>query len=111
MTDEFQVGQTVVRYSYGDITAIGTIIKISPKRKDITVEFKNFTETFDSTGYKRERWASCQIAPMTDEIKRELADKSIIRLCISTFEKAKSNLSVESAKAILEILTKETKDG
>ena len=103
---EFKVGDKVITEPFGGIgtRSIGTIIKITPKRQDIVVDFGNYQETFDKTGWQKGRDVYYRdfIKLLTPEIKKELQDAALIRKCKDTFNKTK--LTPEIAAKILEIL-------
>ena len=54
-TMDFKVGDKVVRnYRYDlGFVSIGTIIKITPKRNDIVVDYGHYQETYNKDGYTR----------------------------------------------------------
>lgn len=111
---EFKVGDKVVRNFYHagthDIgTDIGTIVKITSKRKDIVVDYGNYKETYDMNGWQKSAsiWYQSRIILLTPEIEKEITNKIIIDKCKSIFSKTK--LTVDQATKILEIL--ENKNG
>jgi len=52
---DFKVGDKVVRnykYDLGSVS-IGTVIKITPKRNDIIVDYGHYKETYNKDGYTK----------------------------------------------------------
>ena len=101
---DFNVGDKVItRYINTGYGSIGTVIKITPKRQDIVVDFGNYTETFDKTGWQKGgAWHKSSIKSLTPEIEKELQDIALIKKCKDVFNKTK--LTPELAAKILEIL-------
>ena len=102
---EFKVGDKVVRNYRGDYgISIGTVVKITPKRKDAVVDFGRYKETYDSTGWQKggDIWTRSTITLLTPEIQQDLADRELIATCKDVF--AKTKLSAAQARKILEIL-------
>ena len=101
-----KVGDKVItkRFCGMGSRSIGTIVKITPKRQDIVVDFGNYQETFDKTGWQKggDIWYKSWIELLTPEIEKELQDAAMIRKCKDVFNKTK--LTPELAKKILEVL-------
>lgn len=104
---DFKVGDKVVRnykYDFGSVS-VGTIIKITPKRNDIVVDYGHYQETYNKDGYtKGDIWSSSSIRVLTPEIEKEIDDMKIINKCRNIFKKKSSELTVDQAEKILEIL-------
>ena len=101
----FSVGDKVVKkQNIGNACATGVIKRISPKRGDITVDFGNYTETFNSMGRSKNHdiWYGTYIEPLTPEIEHEIYVSKLLFKCRKTFENTK--LTEDKAKRILEIL-------
>ena len=104
--EEFKIGDKVVRnYDQAGSFAIGTVVRITDKRKDIVVDYGNYKETYDRTGYERggSIWYKSSIRLLTPEIEESIAKSRLISQCKKEFE-AKKDLTLEQAEKILEIL-------
>ena len=107
---EFKVGEKV---SVDMSSHIGTVIRISQKRGDITVEFKypnnSYTKVFDKFGREKngDRYSIHRIYPLTEELSRKIANNVVIATCLVEFEKRKKNLTAEKAERIIKILREE----
>ena len=106
MNEEFKVGDKVVRYNtIGSRDVIGTVVKITDKRKDVVVDYGNFKETYDQTGYEKgvsNWWYKSSIKLLTPEIEEKIRKEQIIIQCKKKLESTK--LTYEQAKQILKIL-------
>ena len=104
---DFRVGDKVVRnykYDLGSVS-IGTVVKITPKRNDVVVDYGHYKETYNKDGYtKGDVWSTSYIRVLTPEIKKEIDDMRTINKCRNVFKKKSSKLTVEQAEKILEIL-------
>lgn len=104
---DFRVGDKVVRsyrYDLGSVS-IGTVVKITPKRNDIIVDYGHYKETYNKNGYtKGDVWSRSSIRVLTPEIEKEINDMNIINKCRNAFKKKSSKLTVDQAEKILEIL-------
>ena len=104
---DFKVGDKVVRnykYDFGSVS-IGTVVKITPKRNDVVVDYGHYKETYNKDGYtKGDVWSASSIRVLTPEIEKEINDMKIINKCRTIFKKKSSKLSVEQAEKILEVL-------
>lgn len=104
---DFKVGDKVIRnykYDFGSVS-VGTIIKITPKRSDIVVDYGHYKETYDKDGYtKGDVWSTSFIRVLTPEIEKEIDDMRTINKCRNAFKKKSSELTVEQAEKILDIL-------
>lgn len=104
---DFRVGDKVVRnyrYDLGSVS-IGTVVKITPKRNDIIVDYGHYKETYSKDGYtKGDVWSRSYIRVLTPEIEKEINDMKIINKCRNIFKKKSSKLTVEQAEKILKIL-------
>lgn len=104
----FKVGEKVVSNSYSNSSkTIGTVIRVTQKRKDVVVDFGNYEETYNKDGKSKnnEIWFRSYIEPLTPELEKEIYDNRLIRKCIKVFEN--STLNADQAKKILEILENE----
>lgn len=105
MEKDFKVGDRVVRnYNNGGPFSIGEIIKITPKRKDVVVDYGNYKEIYSLNGWQKNSdiWCNSHIELLTPEIEEEIKEQRTISKCKRIFEKA--NLTAEQATKILEIL-------
>ena len=104
---DFKVGDKVVRnykYDFGSVS-IGTVVKITPKRNDVIVDYGHYKETYNKDGYtKGDVWSTSSIRVLTPEIEKEINDMKIINKCRNAFKKKSSELTVDQAEKILEIL-------
>lgn len=107
----FQVGDKVVLSSRtNSYSNVGIIEKISPKRGDITVNFKKYKMTFDSNGYEKTSgiwtYERSHIELLTPEITQLIYDRSDIIKCKNVFNRVYNNdkLTADQARRIMEIL-------
>ena len=109
--EEFKVGDKVIR-NYTTPNGryiIGTVVKITDKRKDVVVDYGNFKETYNSTGTQKgggSIWSTSFIQLLTPEIEESIRKSRLISQCKKEFE-AKKDLTLEQAEKILEILREE----
>ena len=104
---DFKVGDKVITNLNALGTGgrrVGTVVKITPKRQDIIVDFGSYKETFDKFGDEKSEdfFHRTSISLITPEIKKELQDAALIRKCKDVFNKTK--LTPEIATKILEVL-------
>ena len=108
-TTEFCVGDKVI---YGN--RIGKIINITPKRKDMTVDFGTHESVFDVYGRKRHRdkWDASQIVKWTPEGQKKIDDTIAIRRCQIMFENisGRGKLTPDQAREIIKILTRKEEE-
>lgn len=106
MSEKFNVGDKVV--INGTIT-IGTVIKITPKRKDVVVDYGRFKSTYGLDGYEKgtDIWHSSKIILLTPEIEKQIADYKTITKCKDMFQRTK--LTADQAVRIIDILSEEEK--
>ena len=103
----FKVGDKVVTTRS---RAVGTVIRITPKRKDVVVDFAgNYQRVFRSDGLERggDIWSATIIEPLTPEIAREIKQNIIINKCKRLFRIKERNLTFDQAARILEVLEDE----
>lgn len=107
---DFKVGDKVVR-NYGKYKvnirsiSMGTVIRITPKRNDIVVDYGHYQETYNKDGYtKGSVWNMSFIKILTPEIEKEINDIKTIEKCKNIFENKISKLTVEQAEKIIKIL-------
>ena len=96
---KFQVGDKVI-YD----TKVGTITKITPKRKDITVDFEGYTMTFWFDGWTHgDAWNMKHIEKWTPEKQKIIDDKMAIYKCKKMFEDTamKNKLTPDMARKII----------
>lgn len=106
-TTEFCVGDKVICGN-----RVGTITKITPKRKDIKVDFGDYTSVFGASGWTRgDIWNKQHIVKWTPELQKKIDDMSAIRRCQNLFEKASRDkmLTPDMARDIIEILARKEK--
>lgn len=106
MNYEFKVGDKVVTTRS---RVIGTVIRITPKRKDVVVDFGNYQSTFLPDGWERggDIWFATIIEPLTPEIEREIKQNIIINKCKTLFHNKEKYLTFDQASRILEVLEDE----
>lgn len=105
---EFKVGDRVVRnYTPGYSCVIGTITKITGKRKDIVVDYGDYQERYNLHGWQKggEVWCTSYIEFLTPEIEKEIEETRTIKKCVDIF--CRSNITYEQAVKILKILEDE----
>ncbi len=107
-----EVGEEVLYLpaAYTKIEKIAVVTKITPTgRIKINKSKKTFNKYGIATGDSI--WSGSDfIYKLTPEKKQELIQESIIKLCITKFDKCKDDLSFEQANKILEILRNEKYD-
>lgn len=102
----FKVGDKVVTTRS---RVVGTVIRITPKRKDVVVDFGNYQRVFGSDGWEKgaDVWSLTMIEPLTPEIAREIKQNIIINKCKRLFRIKEKNLTFDQAARILEVLEDE----
>ena len=82
----------------------GTVIKITPKRKDITVDYGMYKKTYTKSGFlKNGGWDTSYIDVITPEMEKNMEERAFIRRCIDVFNT--SEINIDQARKILAILT------
>lgn len=99
----FKVGDKVSR---NGTACIGTVIKITEKRKDVVVDFGNFKETYNLHGSQKgaDVWTSSHIYLLTPELQQEIKDARMVRKCKDLLDEAKDNLTADKARKIIKFL-------
>lgn len=95
----FKVGDKVY-----ELNRIGTVIKISPKRMDITVDFGRNIEVYNKFGLLKgaDPWYPKRINILTPEKEQEIKDRMMVNLCKAKFQKVMIN--ADQAERIIKIL-------
>ena len=107
-TTKFCVGDKVICGA-----RIGVITNITPKRKDINVDFGSYTSTFRADGWTHgDPWNMTHIVKWTPEGQKKIDDALAIRRCQDLFEKAYRNktLTPDMAREIIEIFTRKEEE-
>lgn len=101
---KFNVGDKVVMSKRASRKIIGTVIKITEKRKDVVVDFGRYKLTYNIDGRERncDVWSTSHIEPLTPEIEEEIRQSEIINKCRIVFDKKK--ITADQAERILDIL-------
>lgn len=108
--DKFEVGQKVIFADRDGYGAIGTVVKITEKRKDVVVQFPSWTKTFRGDGINRQSdtWHRSWIEPLTQEIVEELNHKNKAAKCgklLNAVYKKVDNLTDEQLDKIISVLS------
>ena len=79
----FEVGQRVViktRHGYG---MVGTVLRITEKRKDVVVQFSNYKANYGLDGWEKgaDVWSMSRIVPLTEDVEEEIAHLEKISKC------------------------------
>lgn len=90
----FEVGQRVViktRHGYG---MVGTVLKITEKRKDVVVQFPTSKVTYNEEGFERggDIWSKSYIVPYTEDVEEEIAHKNKAVKCRKLLDVAIRNV-------------------
>jgi hydroxymethylpyrimidine pyrophosphatase-like HAD family hydrolase len=103
---EFNVGDKVVRSNGMSRKNIGTIIRITEKRKDVVVDFGSYKLTYNKDGLERKGdvWPKSHIKPLTPEIEEKIRQYEIINKCRVVFDKNRNKITADQAERILAIL-------
>lgn len=89
--------------------SIGTVINITPKKKDIKVDFGSYMMTFGFDGWTHsDVWNMQRIEKWTPEKQKIIDDKMAIRKCRKMFEDIK--LTPDMAREITSILTRKDEE-
>ena len=83
----FEVGQKVVimrRHGYGEV---GTVLRITEKRKDVVVQFSDYKANYSLDGWEKgcDIWSMTRIVPLTADIAEEIAHEKKIDKCRELF--------------------------
>ena len=87
----FEVGQKVViktgNNTYG---MVGTVLKITDKRKDVVVQFPRCKVSYDERGFERgcDVWSKSYIVPVTEDIAEKIAHNNKAAKCRKLLEVA-----------------------
>lgn len=107
----FKVGDKVVTLKS---RKIGTVVNITPKRKDVVVDFGRYKTNFDINGRQKgaDVWYAKHIELLTPEILQEIKDKNDIRKCLNALENKsiRGEITGEQARQILQILEEGKRD-
>ena len=100
----FEIGDKVYKTGYASIYEIGTVVKISPKRHDVTVDFGKYKDIFTSSGWLKGQSAFgiVRILHLTPEAEKMINDENTIRKCKELF--SNTLLSANKAERIIAIL-------
>ena len=100
----FKVGDKVVTLRS---RKIGTVVNITPKRKDVVVDFGRYKKNFSEDGREKgtDVWYVQRIELLTPEIVQEMKDDKDIRKCWDTIERKfkRHELTASQARQILQI--------
>ena len=105
LADELKIGDKVITQNKYQ-KAIGIVAKITPKKKDITVDFGNYIITFDSRGREKgtDHWDKEYITKCTHELEQAIKCEQLRAKCIRLFDEQKNTLTHDQVKEILTIL-------
>lgn len=101
---EFNVGDKVICES-----VVGKVINITPKRKDIKVDFGGYTLTFGFDGWTHgDIWNLKHIEKWTPEKQKRIDDEMEIYRCKKMFEDIvrKKKLTPDMAREIMSVFAR-----
>ena len=101
----FQVGDRVVVVQGGKLgRTVGTVTRITGKRKDVVVSFGDYEEIYLQNGSFKtsDVWSVRRIELLTPELEQKVYEERTIARCKQLFQKA--TLTVQQAEKILDIL-------
>lgn len=107
-TTKFCVGDKVICGG-----RVGIITSITPKRKDIKVDFGGYTSVFGADGWTHgDVWNMQHIVRWTPEGQKKIDDALAIRRCRDLFDKAsmKKTLTPDMARDIIKILVRKEEE-
>ena len=83
----FEVGQKVVivrQHGYGEV---GTVLRITEKRKDVVVQFSDYKANYGLDGWEKgnDVWSMTRIVPLTADIEEKVAHEKKIDKCRELF--------------------------
>ena len=101
----FKVGDKVVLKTpgVGNVSA-GKVVRISPNRNDVLVDFGSYKYSFSQTGDIKNSngcWSDGRIVPISPRIERELLEASTINKCRRLLE---NKITYDEAVQIIDIL-------
>lgn len=101
--DMFKVGD---RVSLNRTVYFGTVVSVSPKRRDVTVDFGHFKAVYDSDGWRKGQrsWDTEYIVPVTEELRKKLADEAAVSKCKRLMHEMQSKITADQARRIIAIL-------
>jgi len=79
----FEVGQKVVIKIGNGYGEVGTVLRITEKRKDVVVQFPNYKASYDLRGWEKcsDVWSMTRIVPVTADVEKEIAHLKKISKC------------------------------
>lgn len=104
MFEVFNVGDRVYKKGYADFYELGTVIKVSPKRYDVTVDFGTYKDIFNRHGWLKGQsvYGTVRINHLTFEAEKMIKKQQTIRECKKLFQTA--DLTEDQAERIIQIL-------
>lgn len=105
MDQKFKVGDKVSR---NKTSCIGTVVKITEKRKDVVVDYGNFKETYNLSGWQKgaDVWTGSTIYLLTPELQKSIEDAKIVERCKKMLDAAKAGLTPDKARKIIGLMEK-----
>ena len=105
MNQKFNVGDKVSR---NKTACIGTVVKITEKRKDVVVDYGNFKETYNLSGWQKgaDVWTGSMIYLLTPELEKSLEDSEVVGRCKKMLDAAKVSLTPDKARKIIDFMEK-----
>jgi len=109
---KFAVGDKVV-LGYRRVLnpAIGIVIRVTDKRKDVIVDFDGFQQTFDCYGRSKsvDIWYSSYIELLTPAMEQDIEDNLVIAKC-KKMMKDTTLINADQAARIIAILEEESNE-
>lgn len=83
----FEVGKKVVIVRQGRYGEVGTVLRITEKRKDVVVQFSDYKANYGLDGWEKRAnvWSMTRIVPLTADIEEEVAHENRIDKCRELF--------------------------
>lgn len=90
----FEPGQKVVIKTRNGYGMVGTVLKITEKRKDVVVQFPTYKVSYNERGFEKgaDVWSRSYIVPVTEDIAEKIAHNNKAVKCRKLLEVAKRNV-------------------
>lgn len=91
----FEPGQKVVIKTRNGYGMVGTVLKITEKRKAVVVQFPTCKISYDEEGFERgaKVWEMSYIVPYNEDVEKEIAHKNKAVNCRKLLEVATRNVN------------------